>query len=117
MDFRALGAKLRSISPDTRTALFALSGLFYLVYVLNADNLRFSCADWNVFYNFLVGTNGKDRFWQVISNQWSDQPHIQTLTVLWWVRMSKIFGLWPAPYFAVTLTAHFTGAILLYLLL
>ena len=109
----ALFSRVSTVSPETRNAVLGLSALFYLVFALNADSLRFSGGDWNTLAN-LRDLHGFEGFRRIVLNQWFSLPRIQFLNHLWCAAMVKLFGFWAAPYFAVILAAHFAGALLAY---
>jgi len=102
---------LQRLNPFREIAL--LFAVFYLVYLLNSGSLRLVWMDWcnlNEFRNM----SGWPGFLRLLTNEWQASPRVQFLSWMTQALTEKWFGYWAAPYFAISLGAHFLSALLVH---
>lgn len=88
-----------------------LFAVFYLVYLLNASSLRLVWMDWCNLNDFR-GLHSWPGFRSLLTNQWMASPRVQFLSWMLQAVTQKFFGYWAAPYFALSLGAHFVSSVL-----
>ena len=88
-----------------------LFAVFYLVYLLNSSSLRIVWMDWCNFNEFRNMHAWPD-FRRLLTNEWNNSPRVQFLSWMLQALMQKCFGDWAAPYFALSLGAHFVSSVL-----